>query len=506
MSTPFAIAATGAAVEELALAPGEVRVISDPEELGCLRLPGSIPSASWLMVVQNAANVYSATMPFELTTLNGSAPFSFAKSVVATRTEDWEQQLRQRERALFGGRVMAPSVAPQQVDPEIGDRRTFRALTSDQQESVTVEAEVRFISERAIMYVDLQAPANGWSLADLSAFGQLFDDPIYPITASVFGSPSDIDANGRIIILFTPRVNALTPRGEGSYVAGYFYGCDLVEAARCADTNSGEIFYSLVPDPSGQFGDARSASELLRNVPPVLAHEFQHMISFAQRDESLDALWLSEALAHMAEDVVGDALAQTGQTTLARDFRRPNYLRAHRYLDQIDAISMIAEDDQGSIELRGAGWLFLRYLRGQYGGNALLAELTQTTLSSTQNVTTATEQPWAVLLSDFALALFADGAPELTGVALPARYTFTDFNPRTAITQEAGSWPLQPRVQTLGDGGITGDLPSSSSSYLQLNAPAGSTSYPAVNLLFTGVRGGPFRASTVPQLSVMRLR
>jgi hypothetical protein len=230
------------------------------------------------------------------------------------------------------------------------------------------------------------------------------------------------------------------------------------------------------------------------------------MISFARRGETLDALWLSEALAHTAEDLVGDVFAQRGELTLARDFRRPNYLRAHRWLSQVDDVGMIADDGQGSVELRGAGWLFLRYLRGQYGGNTLLANLTQTTLSSTANVVARTGQSWSGLLSDFALALFADEAPELTGVTLDVRYTFSDFNPRTAITQEVGSWPLTRTVQTLGDGGLEGQLPSSSTAYLQLNAPAGSSTYPAVNMVFAGLRGGPFRSGTVPQLSIMRLR
>ena len=507
-SEPVELAAVGGDLDELSLAPGAARVFADAEELACLRVPGSLSNASWLLIVQNAPTAYSLPMPFQLTVLNGAVPGARVAPAPSSSplADRWEHGLRAREQLLFDARVDAPAVTPQQLEPVLGERRSFRVLSSDQQESVTISAEVRAISEHAVIYVDLAAPAGGFTAADLEHFGALFDDPIYPATAGVFGSPSDLDANGRVIILLTPRVNALTPRGETSFIAGYFYGCDLVARSRCADTNSGEIFYSLVPDPQGQFSDPRGAADLLRNVPPVLAHEFQHMISFAQREQSLDALWLSEALAHTAEDIVSAVFTQRGETTLARDFRRPNYLRAHRYLAEIDAVSMIADDGQGSVELRGAGWLFLRYLRGQYGGDALLARLTQTTLSSIPNVTTQTGQSWAALLSDFALALYADGAPELAGITVSARHTFPDFDPRAAITQEVGSWPLAVMLQGFGDGGMSGELPSVSSRYLRLDAPANTPAYAAVNLVFSGARGGAFRSGTVPQLSIMRLR
>src|SRR5690606_6916213 len=141
-------------------------------------------------------------------------------------------------------------------------------------------------------YVDLDAPANGFTPQDLAGFGAIFDDPIYSTVAGLFGPPTDVDGNNRIIILFTPRVNALTERGAEGFVAGYFYGCDLVDANRCRDTNRAEIFYSMVPDPQGQFGDPRSRAVVQRTVPGILAHEFQHMIHFGQKG-SLDVLWLS---------------------------------------------------------------------------------------------------------------------------------------------------------------------------------------------------------------------
>jgi hypothetical protein len=62
--------------------------------------------------------------------------------------------------------------------------------------------------------------------ADYEHFGALFDDPVYNTDTSVFGAVSDIDNNGRVIIVLTPAVNRLTPKGTGSFIGGYFYACD----------------------------------------------------------------------------------------------------------------------------------------------------------------------------------------------------------------------------------------------------------------------------------------
>jgi len=48
-------------------------------------------------------------------------------------------------------------------------------------------------------------------------------------------------------------------------------------------------------------------------VPSILAHEFQHMIHHNERiiereASNREAVWLSEGLAHMAEDLVGEEL------------------------------------------------------------------------------------------------------------------------------------------------------------------------------------------------------
>ncbi|HET9439426.1 MAG TPA: hypothetical protein VFO52_04620, partial [Longimicrobiales bacterium] len=324
--------------------------------------------------------------------------------------------------------------------------------------------------------------------------------PVYSAVTTAYGNPSDTDANGRVIILLTPVVNAMTPRGASGFIAGFFYGCDLVSRDVCSGTNSAEIFYTLTADPAGQFSDARSAISVMRALLPVLGHEFQHMISFGHRNNT-DALWLSEGLAHHAEDVVADAFAARGDATNAALFRSQNYLRANRYLRDPTFTSLIAEGGTGSLELRGAGWLFVKYLAGQFG-NGILQDLAQSNVSSVTNVVQQTGRTWSTLLANWAVALYADDAPELQGATVQPEYTFPNINLRATIV-DAGGYLLRPATQGYGDFTFRETLPASSQAYLRVEAQGSAA---ALNLNLAGQYGGPFGASAVPQLSILRLQ
>ena len=91
--------------------------------------------------------------------------------------------------------------------PTVGELKDFHVLQGDGSfEEVT--AEVRFVSSQAAFYEDVDAVTK-ISQTEFGNFGQLFDDPIFPVDVGVFGQPSDLDGNGRIIILVTPSVNRL---------------------------------------------------------------------------------------------------------------------------------------------------------------------------------------------------------------------------------------------------------------------------------------------------------
>jgi hypothetical protein len=145
---------------------------------------------------------------------------------------------------------------------------------------VRVIATARFVGPRGAIYLDNTVPGGGLSQADIDSLGALFDGPspnIYEIDTTAFGSPSDLDGNSVVIVLLTDAVNDLSGTcSDGSIILGYFFGLDLVSDPH---SNNGEIFYGLVPDPNAATC-AASKNFVFDNLPPVLIHELQHMISF----------------------------------------------------------------------------------------------------------------------------------------------------------------------------------------------------------------------------------
>ncbi len=500
-SNADAITLAGGTPVGLQLQVGEARLFRDPRELDCQLLRQN--AASYLIVPQNVSEVVGSRTPFELigvvNTPVASVPFVTTVAGTIDFGSAWELELRARERRFAGARLMPPAeLAPNtfQVAPDIGDRREFKVFDKDE-EFTKITAEVKAISQHAIIYQDLKAPANGFSAAQFQQLGAAFDSPAYEIDVSVFGQPTDIDANGKVIILLTPVVNELTPAGSSGFVAGFFFGCDLQTTRECSGSNASEMFYLFVPDPTGKHGNVRNAQTVLNNVLPVLAHEFQHMITFGAR-RSLDALWLSEGLAHHAEDLVAEEYSRRGDATNAVLFAQQNYARASLYLRDQSGPSLLAEDLPGTLELRGGAWLMVKYLAGHYGGNTLLRTLTNSATSSVSNVTAATGQAWSTLLSDWAVALWADNVPGfLPSGPLSPRHVFPNLNLRVA----AGANSLSPPTVGQADFVVAGFLGASSQRHILLtqgNRP--------VNLAFTGQRGGPFVSAAIPQVTILRIQ
>ncbi len=512
-SGPVSIAVLGSTVSPLQLNVGAVRTFSDPAELSCFQVQGGIAGYTVLLVPQNVSDVASTMTTLQLAGLSSTGPVATVTNArVSDGTTSWpstfERKLREREQKLlattgdvrFRPQPQAAAVAACPSPPQVGNNCSFQVINKDD-DFVTVTAQLKAISTRALIYQDVEAPANGLSNADFAALGASFDDPIYAAVSDAFGAPSDIDANSRVIVLLTPVVNAMTARGASGFIAGFFYGCDLVSRSACTGTNSAEIFYTMTADPTGQFSDARSVLNVLRALPPVLGHELQHMINFGQRF-STDALWLSEGLAHHAEDVVADVYAARGDATNANLFRQQNYLRAIRYLRNPTGTSLIADGGTGTLELRGAGWLFVKYLVGQFG-QQILAALTESSSSSVTNVVQQTGRSWSSLFGTWSVALYVDNAPELNGATVDPVYTFPNINLRTALI-DAGSYALRPATETFTDFIYRVTLPASSATYLHVQAGSGNPSAMSFNL--AGPFGGAFAGGAVPQLSIVRLQ
>ena len=499
-------------VDEMAL--GQATRVVDASGMVCQKLPGAEGQA-YLAVVSASSQVAAARWGYTLTGLTGGTPTGAAGAGASGGHErarpaggpgaqaEWDRELRGLEKRLLADgvppRPSAAAAAQRVPVPALGEQREFDVLNKDQ-EFTKVTAEAVFVAEQGVIYQDLNAPAGGFDSRSFRALGDDFDDPIFSTNVSVFGEASDLDGNGRVVILLTPVVNELTPKGSDGFVGGFFFGLDLLVGR--PNSNEGEVFYALVPDPDGEFGDARSKSLVMDVVPAILAHEFQHMISFGQRalvlgTSTQEALWLGEGLAQMAEDVVGDAFLARGDTAKAILYKAGNWIRGERYLRDPGEVSLIVTQGQGTLEERGGGWLFVRYLRGQAGSDQILGELTRTTRIGVANVVAVTGRTWDSQFPDWSAALYLDE----TGVPAPGVLTFPDLDLRSVIEAVENPYPLMPRARGNSDFAVEDELWSSASDFFIVRPPGGGT----LSLSLAGPDGGDATPLSRLQLTLVRI-
>jgi hypothetical protein len=405
--------------------------------------------------------------------------------------------------------------------PAVGTERTFRVLSRvDGTAFASSTARLRFVGSNVLIYEDRATPVALDSVA-VRRFGALLDGTLHPLDVELFGAESDVDGNGRVIVLLTPIVNALTTAaqcGAEGFVRGFFNGADL--GTRSQNSNRAEILYVMVPDPNGTRSCAHPVSEVVRQLPSTFLHEFQHMISYNQkvlvRRTSDESTWLNEGLSHMAEEMGGRLFerrypAPQGRglpTQLLPDSAIPFYRgdidNALLYLGAPAQHSVSAFDGLGSLEERGASWLFLRWLMAQKG-EAILGRLVQSPRTGRRNVEEVAGEPFAALFGDFVIALAADSLNGVSRARIPARYRFGDRALRRLLTQglnRDSRWPLPVRPGPgLQNPTVVGAIVPGGFDVYDVFAPRGQTT----TVRFATPSGGPFAAGAEAQLGILRI-
>ena len=244
-------------------------------------------------------------------------------------------------------------------------------------------------SARAFFMEDTQNPAGGFTAADYNEFATLFESLVWPTLTENFAAPTDIDNNGRVIVLFTTAVNALSPANSNSVVGGFFFSRDLfpktVSTPRlqaCAGSNFAEMFYMLAPDPEGTVNNnKRSTAQVKAQTVGVIGHEFEHLINASRRlyintaATRLELVYVEEGLAHIAEELLfyrASGLTPMSNIDLAtlqgsparvnafNSYMASNAGRQKLYHQDPSSNSPYAADDD--LETRGATWSWFRYL------------------------------------------------------------------------------------------------------------------------------------------------
>jgi hypothetical protein len=394
------------------------------------------------------------------------------------RDLSFESRLRARERSLAGSmrnvtrsetavramRSLSPRTGPIRAivsgPPTVGDVWSLNVETSSLDGCSAPDnraATVKAVTTHAIILNENDNPA-GFVQADFDEIAATFDTLVYPLITTTFGASADIDNNGRIVILYSRAVNELTPGLSSSYVGGFVYARDLYPTAACANSNVGEMFYMLAPDPTGVVnGNVRLVSDVKKMTIGTLAHEFQHLINASRRlyitpgaDTYGEEGWLNEGLAHIAEELLYyhvSGKSPRSDLTLANiaatqtlvdafnNYEGANYGRFKQHLIDPETDSPLQSDDD--LGTRGSAWAFLRYAADRRGGTEATfwtALVKDATLTGTANLTAAlgtSVTPW---LRDFAAAVYADN---ISG-GVPAAYSSASWNFRSVYSGIGG--------------------------------------------------------------------
>lgn len=439
----------------------------------------------------------------------------------------WSRGMPRLSSTLLSG-ALAPSRSV--LPPSPGSVRQFQVLSdSTATKYATVSAALAYAGNNVLVYIDTLAPANGFSSDQLQAFGTLFDQTLYGIDTTAFGPTSDVDQNGRIILLMSPSVNRLTSASQcqtQGYVAGFFDEEDLSGGAADPNSNHGEIFYSIVPDPSGTASCAHTVADVGFSVPATFLHELQHLISYSQHVVIHGGLpeegWLDEGLSIAAEELGSVYYERKCPGTACRtnpsqifpdssqgfvaDFLYDSYQYA--LLPDTASLTLHSDSDDG-MSWRGGDWLLVRWLGDQFG-NGVYKRLDQNTLVGVPNIEAVVGQPFAGLFANFGLALYTDSLPGLPRTTAPAANRFVSRNLRQLwnrlYTTSAGASdiPLAEPVQLFP---ITSDTTTAimdpgTMSFFRLDTPASATT---VSIQFASPGGGQLPTVAHPQLVVFRL-
>ncbi|HEU4749264.1 MAG TPA: hypothetical protein VFS56_12240, partial [Gemmatimonadaceae bacterium] len=312
--------------------------------------------------------------------------------------------------------------------------------------------------------------------------------------------------NQRIIILFTGRVNQLTPpstpEGQG-FVGGFFFAGDFFPPTAppgqfaCPQSNEAEIFYLLAPDPTGlKYGNIRSVASVRQGTRGTIAHEFLHMINAGLRfvggvAQDFEVAWLDEGLAHLGEEVVGRRLKgfsdlqplthgdvfpnEAGRNDYNAFFFQ-NFARLRLWMQRPDTSSGISRGAADNLSSRGAAWAFVRYSADHFSTSnppAFTRRLVAGPDTGLVNFNKVTATPLDTVVAGYLVANYADDLAGLNITNVRTQYRSLNLRSLMPPVNQGQGYPL--RVEALSGSGttsLTGTNRTGSGNYYTLSVSA----------------------------------
>ena len=378
-----------------------------------------------------------------------------AHRAMPTDRDRLEYQLRQSDceiaRRLQQTGGYKPVAAKAAVQQQIGSTRQYVFSFGAAEDDTTITATLVATSAHAHGYLDI-SDTGTLHTARIQAHLDHFSTQAYPLATSLYGAESDVDNDGKVHFLYTSLVDKV------GGIIGFYTSRSVVPQNRGGNGNMADLMY-LSPTVSS-----------ITAYQSLLAHEFQHLISCNQhvllRNGRCEESWLSEAMAHVCEDLIGRH-TQGGNRNLVSRYRNA----PHEY--------SVTGPATFSTGVRGAAYLFARSLMEDFGTD-VLSRLVQTANVGIANVEQATGESFSPIFDRHLSRLF------LNGKSLNNTLTYTPpFLQNATSPREFSVSPETASVRL--------DIKPLSMAYLRLTS-----NQPQTTFTITTDAEGDFRAQLIP--------
>ena len=352
-----------------------------------------------------------------------------------------------RAAAAGGGARSLAAIAP----PAVGDQLTYRMRRTITNSGTYDEVlfKVVYSGTKMVILEDRASPLAGTMDAEYVKLGQEFDQVMYD-QLLVFGDPlvvdSALDNNGRMLAMFSPRVNNYTFNGQTNRILGFVTLCDFFPrtninlpdgtvALGCPSSNVGEAFYALIPDPAAGW----TVPEWRGLIRGTLIHEAKHVDSYAWRYfleasvDSLEETWLEEATAQQASEIWARNMYHRGvkQDIGWADGPQCDYAPPgggcpdpaegilhhfgwlYTHYASLESKSIL---DGNDTVIYGSSWSFMRYVTDTYGQSegGFLGSINKVQNDhGVANVVSKSGKPFSELFGMFSIASLADNYPDV---------------------------------------------------------------------------------------------
>ncbi|MCZ0936604.1 MAG: Ig-like domain-containing protein [Gemmatimonadetes bacterium] len=306
--------------DDIDLPPGYYKVSHAGN--GCLHLPGGATGDDYLIGVLSTSEDPSSLTPVTMTSIPGDPTVAAARgqAVAAAGLAPAAYEVADLPVGVFSpppapaatGLRLAPdgqSPNPQRdwerhneimassdemlsrlgpLPPQAGSRQARTVVTGDTMTLFAggndfrcrsrrqVRAVVRLVGDRTVWLDDIENPSGTFTDSELAALDAFYAGQVKNVHDRYFGRLSDVDGNGRILILMTKEVNR--EDRDATFIGGWVWSPDLYPRSMCGTSNHGEVFFGRVPDPGGVVGQAWTRQQTFEYYPSLLAHEIAHIV------------------------------------------------------------------------------------------------------------------------------------------------------------------------------------------------------------------------------------